>query len=62
LPWFFLCFQPPPTLIFPFIPVLANSKDEHFAQAVAKGESATKSYVSADYSPKGAQRPAARML
>jgi phage terminase small subunit len=44
------------------MPVLANSKDEHFAQAVAKGESATKSYVSAGYSPKGAQRPAARML
>jgi len=44
------------------MPVLANSKDEHFAQTVAKGESATKSYVSAGYAPKGVQRPAARML
>jgi hypothetical protein len=39
------------------MPVLDNSKDEHFALAVAKGESATKSYVSAGYSPKGPSGP-----
>jgi hypothetical protein len=40
---------------------LANSKHEHFAQAVAKGVSASKAYVSAGYSPNGAKQSAARM-
>jgi len=40
---------------------LANSKHEHFAQAIAKGVSASKAYVSAGYSPKGAKQSAARM-
>jgi hypothetical protein len=42
--------------------VLTNSKHEHFAQAVAKGVSATKAYVAAGYSAKGAAQSAARML
>ena len=42
--------------------VLDNSKHEHFAQAVAKGVSATKAYVLAGYSAKGAAQSAARML
>jgi phage terminase small subunit len=41
--------------------VLTNSKHEQFAQAVAKGVSATKAYVSAGYSDKGAKQSAARM-
>jgi hypothetical protein len=41
---------------------LANSKHEHFAQAIAKGVSASKAYVSAGYSAKGAKQSAARML
>jgi hypothetical protein len=42
--------------------VLECSKHEQFALFVAKGLSATKAYVSAGYSPKGAQQSAARML
>ena len=44
------------------MPVLANSKHEQFAQAVAKGVSATKAYTSAGYSANGAKQSAARML
>ena len=42
--------------------VLTNSKHEHFAQAVAKGVSATKAYIAAGYSPKGAQQSSTRLL
>ena len=42
--------------------VLGKSKHEHFAQAVAKGLSASKAYISAGYSEKGAASSAARML
>jgi hypothetical protein len=42
--------------------VLTNSKHEQFAQAIAKGVSATKAYVSVGYSGKGAQQSSARML
>jgi len=42
--------------------VLTNSKHEQFAQAIAKGVSATKAYVSVGYSEKGAQQSSARML
>jgi Terminase small subunit len=42
--------------------VLECSKHEQFALFVAKGLSATKAYVSAGYSPNGAQQSAARML
>src|SRR5450756_2470690 len=44
------------------MPVLGNIKHEQFALLVVKGLSATKAYVSAGYSPKGAQQSAARML
>jgi hypothetical protein len=42
--------------------VLAYSKHEQFAQLVVKGVRATKAYVSAGYSPKGARQSASRML
>jgi hypothetical protein len=42
--------------------VLSNSKHEQFAQLVAKGLNATKAYVSAGYSDKGAKQSASRML
>jgi hypothetical protein len=41
--------------------VLTNSKHEQFAQAIASGISATKAYISAGYSDKGAKQSAARM-
>src|ERR1035437_1219173 len=44
------------------MPVIDNIKHEQFALLVAKGVSATKAYVSAGYSPKGAQQSAARLL
>src|SRR5450756_2045330 len=44
------------------MPVLGNIKHEQFALLVAKGVSATKAYVSAGYSPKGAQQSATRLL
>jgi hypothetical protein len=44
------------------MPVLANSKHERFAQALAKGLSATKAYISAGYSKAGAKQNAARLL
>jgi hypothetical protein len=44
------------------MPVLGNIKHEQFALLVVKGVSATKAYVSAGYSPKGAQQSAARLL
>jgi hypothetical protein len=44
------------------MPVIDHSKREKFAQLVAKGVSVTKAYVSAGYSPKGAQPSAARLL
>jgi len=42
--------------------VLSNGKHEQFAQAVARAISATKAYVSAGYSDKGAKQSASRML
>jgi hypothetical protein len=42
--------------------VLENNRHEHFAQAIAKGVSATKAYVLAGYSEKGAQQSSARLL
>ena len=44
------------------MPVLESSKHEQFAQHVAKGVSATKAYVLAGYSEKGAGPSACRML
>ena len=44
------------------MPVLECSKHEQFAQLIVKGVSATKAYVSAGYSPKGARQSASRML
>lgn len=44
------------------MPVLANSKHEHFAQGVAKGLSATRAYTSAGYSSKGATASSTRLL
>jgi phage terminase small subunit len=44
------------------MPVLGNIKHEQFALLLVKGVSATKAYVSAGYSPKGAQQSAARLL
>jgi hypothetical protein len=44
------------------MPALLNNKQEHFAQLVVKGVSATKAYVDAGYSPKGAKQGAARLL
>lgn len=51
------------------MPVLSNPKHEAFAQALAKGQSASEAYVSAGYSPndgnaarlKGNERVAARL-
>jgi hypothetical protein len=42
--------------------VLENNRHEHFAQAIAKGVRATKAYVLAGYSEKGAQQSSARLL
>src|ERR1035437_1188057 len=42
--------------------VLKCTKHEQFALFVVKGVSATKAYVSAGYSPKGAQQSATRLL
>jgi len=44
------------------MPVLGNSRHEHFAQAIAKGTSPSKAYVLAGYSEKGAQQSGARLL
>jgi hypothetical protein len=44
------------------MPVLACSKKEKFAQLVVSGVSATKAYVDAGYSPKGARQSAAKLL
>jgi Terminase small subunit len=44
------------------MPVLKCTRHEQFALLVSKGLSATKAYVSAGYSPKGAQQSAARLL
>jgi Terminase small subunit len=44
------------------MPIIDNSKQDQFAQLVVKGVSATKAYISAGYSPKGASTSAARML
>jgi phage terminase small subunit len=44
------------------MPVLKCTKHEQFALFVVKGVSATKAYVSAGYSPKGAQQSATRLL
>jgi phage terminase small subunit len=43
------------------MPALPNAKQAQFAQLLVKGVSATKAYVSAGYSPKGASGSAARM-
>ena len=42
--------------------VLNNIKHERFAQAIAKGTSASKAYVLAGYSAKGARQSSARLL
>ena len=42
--------------------ILGNARHEHFAQAIAKGTSASKAYVLAGYSEKGAQQSSARLL
>ena len=42
--------------------LLNNSRHEHFAQAIAKGTSASKAYVLAGYSAKGARQSSARLL
>lgn len=44
------------------MPALNNPKHEHFAQLVAKGESATKAYALAGYSEQGAAQSANRLL
>ena len=44
------------------MPVLKNAKHEHFAQLVSNGENATRAYVLAGYSEKGAKQSAARLL
>lgn len=44
------------------MPILRNTKHEHFAHLVAKGESAQKAYVLAGYSEQGAAQSAARLL
>lgn len=41
---------------------LKNAKHEHFAQLVSNGESATRAYVVAGYSEKGAHASATRLL
>ncbi len=42
--------------------ILANSRHEQFAHAVAKGENATAAYIAAGYSPNGAQQSSAKLL
>lgn len=42
--------------------MLRNTKHEHFAQLVAKGEKAGPAYVAAGYSVNGADQSAARLL
>lgn len=42
--------------------ILANSRHEHFAQLVAKGDSASRAYVSAGFSKSGAAQSARRLL
>jgi phage terminase small subunit len=44
------------------VSVLRNSKHEHFAHLVAKGEKAGPAYVAAGYSKQGADQSAARLL
>jgi hypothetical protein len=44
------------------MPVLSNSRHELVALAIAKGVSATKAYISAGYSERGAKQSAARLL
>ena len=44
------------------MPVLNNSRYEHFAQAIAKGLSVTNAYVSAGYSKAGAVQSGRRLL
>jgi phage terminase small subunit len=44
------------------MPLLTNPKHEHFAQLVAKGESAQKAYVLVGYSEAGASASATRLL
>lgn len=41
---------------------LKNAKHEHFCQLVSNGESATRAYVLAGYSDKGAKQGASRLL
>lgn len=41
---------------------LKNSKHEHFAQLVSKGEKASRAYVTAGYSKAGAEQSANRLL
>jgi hypothetical protein len=41
---------------------LKNAKHEHFAQLVAKGEKASRAYVTAGYSKAGAEQSANRLL
>ena len=42
--------------------VLKNPKHEHFAQLVSNGESATRAYALAGYSPNGAKQSASVLL
>jgi hypothetical protein len=44
------------------MPSIDLNKQEQFAQLIAKGVSATKAYVTAGYSPKGAAQGGARLL
>jgi phage terminase small subunit len=44
------------------MPALDLNKHEQFAQLILKGVSATKAYVGAGYSPKGAAQGGARLL
>jgi hypothetical protein len=43
------------------MPALSNPRHEHFASLVAAGETPTRAYVSAGYSPKGAATSALRL-
>lgn len=44
------------------MPLLKNQRHEHFAQLVAGGKDGTSAYVTAGFSPNGAQQSAIRLL
>ena len=44
------------------MPVLSKAKHEHFAQAVARGLSASEAYTSVGYSKAGAAQNASRLI